>query len=452
MTEDPAAQEPRRTPDDEASALETRAAEVLRAAEEVAAATGRAMVTEAKDVRRRILQDATRRRTELVSELERVRGLLDRALEALQVPMEPSGAPAPDAAGAEAGAGPATTPPATTPPATGSTPAPAVAAGDVFARLRSAEPVAAPPRRTTTRRRRPVPPDVEAGTEPDPGPGAASPDDPTPSTADAGTEVGSAAEATEGTVGAATSDVASGSGDAPAEPEDPDDALRRRRDAVLEPLVPDAVRAAKRVLQDEQNSLLDAIRRARGRYEPARLLPEHEHQREAWVSILTPSMDAAFLGGRAAAGKTGRVTGAPARVVGHALSVVVTQLRERLATTIESVVAEGPYESPLELQRALGSAIGARYREWKSAELEARLRDAACAAYARGSFEAAGAGSHLRWVPADPGRCPDCDDNALEPTIKGSPFPTGQSHPPAHPGCRCLVVPLDREGKSTATA
>ena len=49
----------------------------------------------------------------------------------------------------------------------------------------------------------------------------------------------------------------------------------------------------------------------------------------------------------------------------------------------------------------------------------------------------------LQWVPADPGRCPDCDDNALEPTLKGKAFPTGQPHPPAHPGCRCIVVPAD---------
>jgi hypothetical protein len=24
--------------------------------------------------------------------------------------------------------------------------------------------------------------------------------------------------------------------------------------------------------------------------------------------------------------------------------------------------------------------------------------------------------------------------------VKGSDFPTGQPHPPAHPGCRCLLV------------
>jgi len=438
MAEEPAAPEPR-DGDDEPSALEQRAAEVLRAAEEVAAATGRAMVSEAKDVRRRILQDATKRRLELVSELERVRGLLDRALDALRVPIEAEGS-APDAAG-ERGSGVGSS--TTEPDGADAT------AGDVFARLRAAEPVE-PPARAPTRRRRAATADDAASPSPEP---AASEAGGIPGDAGSGTGADGVAAG-----GPESPDREAGvpehpDPEAPAPgPVDPDDAVRLRRDAVIDPLVPDAVRAAKRVLQDEQNSLLDAIRRARGRYEPSRLLPPHEHQREAWLAILTPPMDAAFLGGRAASGKKRRAGAAPARVVGHALAIVVTGLRDRLAVTIESVVAEGPYESPHELHRALGSAIGARYREWKGSELEARLRDAACAAYARGSFEAAGAGTPLRWVPADPGRCPDCDDNALEPTIKGSPFPTGQSHPPAHPGCRCLVVPLERGGEGAGTA
>ena len=81
------------------------------------------------------------------------------------------------------------------------------------------------------------------------------------------------------------------------------------------------------------------------------------------------------------------------------------------------------------------------------------------AAYARGVYDAAPDGARLRWVPAGSGKCPDCDDNALEPTVKGSDFPTGQPHPPAHPGCRCLagrsdaLTPLARAppGRDRAT-
>jgi hypothetical protein len=49
----------------------------------------------------------------------------------------------------------------------------------------------------------------------------------------------------------------------------------------------------------------------------------------------------------------------------------------------------------------------------------------------------------LWWVPFVEGRCSDCDDNALEPTVKGKQFPTGQAFPPAHLGCKCLLVPAD---------
>jgi hypothetical protein len=209
---------------------------------------------------------------------------------------------------------------------------------------------------------------------------------------------------------------------------------------VLDPLVPDVVRASKRLLQDEQNTLLDAVRRVRGRPEPGRLLPDLEHQREAWVELLGPGVDGAYLGGRAAVGKTGRVTSAPPRVVAELVGLIVRPLRERLTLTIESIVADGPYEAPAELQRVAGSAIGARYREWRSADLETTVVDVLAAAYARGSYDGAGPATPLRWVPDEPGRCPDCDDNALEPTPKGGVFPTGQTHPPAHPGCRCLVV------------
>ena len=60
----------------------------------------------------------------------------------------------------------------------------------------------------------------------------------------------------------------------------------------------------------------------------------------------------------------------------------------------------------------------------------------------RGRFEATPGGVELRWVVDDDGRrCPDCDDNALAgPVTKGAAFPTGQVHPPAPPGCRCLLV------------
>jgi hypothetical protein len=67
------------------------------------------------------------------------------------------------------------------------------------------------------------------------------------------------------------------------------------------------------------------------------------------------------------------------------------------------------------------------------------------AAFARGVLAATPDGVSLRWVVDDgEDRCPDCDDNALGgATAKGEAYPTGQIHPPAHPGCRCILVPVN---------
>jgi hypothetical protein len=64
-------------------------------------------------------------------------------------------------------------------------------------------------------------------------------------------------------------------------------------------------------------------------------------------------------------------------------------------------------------------------------------------AYGRGVYEATPADANVCWL-VDPSAtpCPDADDNALAGAIaKGQPFPTGHLHAPAHPGCRCQVVP-----------
>ena len=395
--DDPSVTEPGDPATDPATELEQRAAEVLLAAEATAAATGRAMVAEARGVRRRMLEDAEQRRRQLVIELERVRGMLDDAIAALGADAAPVGLddePNPDAL-ARPVADQATDRLVEQDDGR---------VGALFARLRSdpepARPESPRPARAPIPKESPAPVTASHTVEPEP----ESEPEPEP------------------------------------EREDPDTVARRRRSAVLDPLVPDVVRASKRLLQDEQNTLLDAVRRARGRPEPGRLLPDLEHQRDAWVELLGPGVDGAYLGGRAAVGKTGRVTSAPSRVVAELVGLIVRPLREHLTLTIESIVADGPYESPAELQRVAGSAIGARYREWRSADLETRVVDVLSAAYSRGSYDGAGPATPLRWVPDEPGRCPDCDDNSLEPTAKGGVFPTGQTHPPAHPGCRCLVV------------
>ena len=223
--------------------------------------------------------------------------------------------------------------------------------------------------------------------------------------------------------------------------------IRSRRDAVIAEVTPDLLKRARRMLRDQENLLLDAVRRSRGRYESSRLLPDRAHEGVAWSNLLTPMVNTVYLEGRMAVGKKNRITEMPERLLVEFSESFSAPLRERLVGTIRSTVSEGPYESNAELTRVMGAALGARFREWRGSDLEDHTAYVLAAVYTRGCYDAAGPGVCLKWVADETGRCPDADDNALEPTIKGHAFPTGQKYPPAHPGCRCFVIP-DGESKS----
>lgn len=380
-----------------ATDVDARAAKMLRDAERAAIARGRAMVDEARAVRRRMLDDLETRRRALYEDVQRLRGALDDLAAELTEPVQVREGADPDEEAA--------------PAAVAETQRVAAPTADAaFARLREEKSEA------------PLPPAADASTPPE---APAPPEEPPPAAREPEPE----AEL-----------------EPPRPPSDPDDAIRRRRDEMLAPLIVPLLRASKRLLQDEQNDLLDTVRRLRGRVEASRLLTDPEKQAASWSAILEPTVAEAYAVGRALTGRGRRPTSAPRRLVGELASGLVAPLRERLITTIDGVAADGPYESSAELHAALLPAISARYREWRSDDLEGLLGDLLAAAYARGAFDATPSGATLRWVPAEVGQCPDADDNALEPTIKGQGFPTGQPYPPAHPGCRCLVVPSDAGG------
>jgi len=215
--------------------------------------------------------------------------------------------------------------------------------------------------------------------------------------------------------------------------------LRRRRDAALETALGVLLPRAKRRLQDEQNELLDALRRQKTKIDADAAMPTADEQLDGWAELLAPVLDDTYAAGRTLGG--GRTRPAPARLVARITELLVLPLRERVLASLEAVVRDGPYDGPAEWQRAITAAVGARYREWRTQDLEPLLGDLVIVAFARGVYDATPDGTRLRWLPAEVEQCPDADDNALEPTVKGRPFPTGQACPPAHPGCRCLVVP-----------
>jgi hypothetical protein len=114
---------------------------------------------------------------------------------------------------------------------------------------------------------------------------------------------------------------------------------------------------------------------------------------------------------------------------------LVEPLRARLT---RALAAGADADDPSVAAESLRST----YRQWKVQQVEECARHHVLAACSLGAFAATPPATTLQWLVDDDGHCPDCDDNALAgPTAKGETFPTGQLHPPAHPGCRCLLVP-----------
>lgn len=216
-----------------------------------------------------------------------------------------------------------------------------------------------------------------------------------------------------------------------------DEAILQRRDELLEPIEQQLSRRLKRTLQDEQNELLDSLRTRRE--EGSALPPAEEHMRR-YRSVVSPLLAEAARHG-AGSTEAGEVEedaiAAAADDLSGDLSIeLIGPLRERL----ESALAELAHSSD---PQAAAELLGSGYRQWKAQRVEGLARHHAASAFTRGAFAATPSGRRLRWLVDDDGDgCADCDDNALAgPTPKSEEFPTGQRLPPAHPGCRCLLVP-----------
>jgi DivIVA domain-containing protein len=219
----------------------------------------------------------------------------------------------------------------------------------------------------------------------------------------------------------------------PEMPEDPEVVVLRERDAVLATVERELGRRLKRVLADEQNEVLDLLRRGRS-VTFAEVVPAGDEHADRFAIAAGPDLDAAAAHGASRVGADVAVSCDDlAGSLGRAL---VDPLRQRIERSFED--CDGDLEEVSERLRAL-------YREWKGQHIGAAVRHYTAAAYAWGAYEGAPEGAKLRWLVDRTGEpCPDADDNALAgPVAKGSPFPTGDRCSPAHPGCRCLVVPAD---------
>jgi hypothetical protein len=204
------------------------------------------------------------------------------------------------------------------------------------------------------------------------------------------------------------------------------------RDEAVAGIERDLTRVLKRLLADEQNEVLDLLRRTTPGAADEVLPPPAEHAGR-WVDAARgPLALAAAAGARSVAPEVLDAVdpaGVPAELAEH----MTAPLRDRVQRCFEQT--DGDLDEVTERVRAL-------YREWKGQRLTDAVRHHVLAAHAVGVSWALPAGCPVRWVldpAAEP--CPDAEDNALAGVLcHGDEFPTGHARPPAHPGCRCLIV------------
>ena len=234
-------------------------------------------------------------------------------------------------------------------------------------------------------------------------------------------------------------------GDAPGELDAVNEATPfDQRDADLTPLIVASAKRLKRVLADEQNEVLDALRRREPVHELSDLLPSPaDHLARFRVAIVDDLLAAANAGASLVTpGRVARISKADATKAAQAGDAVLDEwlivpLRERL----DRCVAEGDGDNA-----GIAKRVRAVYREWKTQHIDQRLDDVIRAAHGSGLFALIESGTAVDWVP-DPSHvaCADCNDNTLGGAVAaGVAFPTGHLCPPAHLGCRCLLLPAER--------
>ena len=215
------------------------------------------------------------------------------------------------------------------------------------------------------------------------------------------------------------------------------------RDEVLEPILVLITRKMKRVLADEENSILTYLQGKKSVVALEKVLPVGDEHLQMYVEALAEDVISAAMAGAQSLSKSlkadlrKRVTrSAVMQVVSRTIDEsTIRPLREKIQRAVEQ--SNGDKDEMSNLIRSV-------YREMKMQRVEQQVSDIARMAYSRGAYLVLDQGTKVCWM-VDPNgpSCADAEDNSLAgSTGLGSEFPTGHIHPTAHAGCRCLITPI----------
>ncbi|HTT59168.1 MAG TPA: hypothetical protein VMF33_03900 [Acidimicrobiales bacterium] len=219
---------------------------------------------------------------------------------------------------------------------------------------------------------------------------------------------------------------------APAKPETPVGTLFRHRDDALDEALSVLTRRVKRVLQDDQNIMLERIRHVK-----AMITDELEDEMDQRNRYAEAASDGLVLAAHAGVGFARDEGGVSETTVEASL---LDDVAADLAVTIVLALRKRI------LSESAGDAtdrVNAAYREWRGARVERLCTDAARRAFHLGVVSAS-KGRSIRFfaTPNDP-PCDLCAHDADSgERLAGENFPSGSPYPPLHAGCACTVIPV----------
>lgn len=217
------------------------------------------------------------------------------------------------------------------------------------------------------------------------------------------------------------------------------------RDAALGELERSIARRMKRLVSDEENGVLDRVRRQKKARSAADLLDPDDDRGATFVEALVSELTEVVEAGRSfaeAATEGTRPVDAP--VVAASLAPRIEEwVTDPLHARLERLVDEADLAGD---RTELADRLRAAYREWRNDKLEELAGDLVTLAFNEAVLAAAPASGTCRWIVDHGGLpCPDAEDNHLAgEVVCGQAYPTGDVRPPAHPGCRCQLAPTPR--------
>jgi cell division septum initiation protein DivIVA len=215
-------------------------------------------------------------------------------------------------------------------------------------------------------------------------------------------------------------------------PETPVGVLFRHRDEALDESLAVLTRRVKRVLQDDQNIMLERIRNVK-----AMITDELEDELVERARYADAASEALVLSAQAGV-QFARDEG------GVAETNVEPSLLDDCAADLAVTIVLALRKRILSESAGDGTErVNAAYREWRGARVERLCTDAALRAFHLGVVTAS-KGRSIRFFAA-PNDAP-CDlcahDSEAGERLAGENFPSGSPYPPLHAGCACTVIPV----------